>query len=200
MCTVYLLRHGKTAMDTLKRSDGWLDLPLTDKGRMGLIEAQQYLKLEPLMAIYAPPLRRTQETAHIVQSGMVKQPDVRTAPEAVTWGLGVLTGTPKVESKPKVKRLIAKPDTKPLGGESYNEFKQRFLPWFLEKARDAKEAGRPILIVCSGSSMRLLGTSMFGDQDAFNLDEGGLVALHYADGSWDKEIIFGDRDASKYES
>ena len=67
MCIVYLLRHGRTAMDVLKRSDGWLDLPLSDKGRMGLIEAQQYLKLEPLLAIYAPPLRRAQETAHILR-------------------------------------------------------------------------------------------------------------------------------------
>ena len=198
MCEIYLMRHGRTPMDQMQRSDGWLDLPLSDKGRMGLIAAQQYLKLEPLSAIYAPPLRRTQETAHIVESGVLKRPDVVPSPAAMTWNLGVLAGTPKEESKPKVKELIAHPDQRPIGGESFNSFKERFMTWFRARAKAAKATGKPILIVCSGSNLRLLGQVLFKNKQEFNLDEGGLVKLQQIDGKWHAQVLMGD-DADPYE-
>ena len=37
---LYIARHGKTALDPTHRSDGWLDLPLTDDGRVRLITMQ----------------------------------------------------------------------------------------------------------------------------------------------------------------
>jgi broad specificity phosphatase PhoE len=189
---IYLMRHGRTAMDVLKRSDGWLDLPLSDKGRMGLIPAQQHLKLEPLADIYAPPLKRTIETAHIIQSGVIKAPNVVAAPAAMTWNLGVLCGIPKSEAKPKVKELLAHPDTKSIGGESYNDFKKRVMTWFKARVKEVKASGKPILIVCSGSNLRLLGTVLFKNRDEFNLDEGGLVKLQQIDGKWHAQTLIGD--------
>lgn len=199
-CTIYLMRHGRTPMDVLKRSDGWLDLPLSDQGRMGLIAAQQDLKLVPLSDIYAPPLRRTQETAHIVESGVLSRPNVRTAPKAMTWDLGVLAGTPKVESRPKVKRLIAHPTEKPMGGESYSSFKARFMGWFGTRAAACKASGKSILIICSGSNLRLLGKELFGDSKALSLDEGCLIALHCSGSQWHAETLVGNPDSSKYVS
>jgi len=192
MCDIYLMRHGRTAMDVLKRSDGWLDLPLSDKGRMGLIPAQQHLKLEPINAIHAAPLRRTQETAHIMASGIVKCPTTFSCPEAMTWNLGVNAGLPKEEAKPKVKELLAHPDTSPIGGESYNEFKKRFMAWFKARVKECKAKGKPCLIVCSGSNLRLLGTVLCKNRDEFNLDEGGLVKLRQIDGKWHAQTLIGD--------
>jgi len=179
-------------MDVLKRSDGWLDLPLSDKGRMGLIPAQQHLKLEPLSDIFAPPLKRTTETAHIIQSGVIKAPSVVPSPAAMTWNLGVICGLPKTEARPKVKELLGHPDTKPIGGESYNEFKKRVMTWFRARVKEAKASGKPILIVCSGSNLRLLGTVLFKNRDEFNLDEGGLVKLTQIDGKWHAQTLIGD--------
>ena len=199
-CTIYLMRHGRTPMDVMKRSDGWLDLPLSDVGRMGLIAAQQDLKLVPLSDIYAPPLRRTQETAHIIESGVLSHPNIRTAPKAMTWDLGVLAGTPKVESRPKVRRLIAHPNDKPMGGESYAAFRERFMGWFRTRVAACKAAGKPILIICSGSNLRLLGKVLLGDSKALSLDEGALIALHCSGSQWHHEILVGNPDASKYVS
>jgi len=192
MCEIYLMRHGRTSMDVLKRSDGWLDLPLSDKGRMGLIPAQQHLKLEPLRTIYAAPLRRTHETANILESGILKRPDVVTTPKAMTWNLGVLAGMRKDEAKPKVKRLLANPSEAPMGGESYNAFKKRYMAWFNTRAEQATKSGKPILIICSGSNLRLLGKVLFGDQDVMNLDEGGLVKLTKMGDKWHHQTLFGD--------
>ncbi len=196
--TIYLMRHGKTPMDTAERSDGWLDLPLTDKGRLEIIPPQQYLKTCPIACIYAPSLKRTTETAHIVRSGLLSKPPIEKAEEARTWHLGAMAGTPKRLGKPKVKKLIASPDTKPLGGESYNQFKDRFLPWFEEQCQEVEEGGEPILVILSGSNLRLLGDYLFGDDQAINLGEGGLVALHCCDGDWHREVIYGADDESLF--
>jgi probable phosphoglycerate mutase len=184
------MRHGRTALDPLHRSDGWLDLPLSDKGRMGLIPAQQLLKLEPIKAIYSSPLRRTTETAHIVASGIVRCPSTHQAQPCSTWNLGVMAGMPKEETKPKVKELLAKPDTAPMGGESYNAFKKRFMSWFRERVRAAGE--KPILIVLSGSCLRLLGTVLFNNSKEIDLDEGGLAALHQEKGAWHAQRLIGE--------
>jgi broad specificity phosphatase PhoE len=179
-------------MDTLKRSDGWLDLPLSDKGRMGLIPAQQYLKLEPIKTIHSSPLKRTTETAHIMQSGILSGPDARQSADAGTWNLGALAGLPKTEARPKVKVLLENPDRRPLGGESHNEFRKRFMRWFDSKVKQAKSSGKPILIICSGSNLRLLGKELTGDRDAVNLDEGGLASLHHKGNAWHSERLIGD--------
>lgn len=198
--SVYLLRHGRTALDVQHRSDGWLDLPLSDKGQLSLIPAQQYLKTIPISCIYAPELKRTHETAKIIASGTLSSPEVEKANEAKTWNLGVLAGTPKEESKPKVQMLMASPSQRPLGGESYDEFTKRFIPWFTDTAAEAVDDGKPILIVCSGSNLRAIGSMLFNNYDLLDLDEGGLAVLHNSDGNWHEEIIFGDEDASGYTS
>ena len=194
---IYVLRHGKTAMDFVKRSDGWLDLPLSDSGRLGLIAAQQHLKLAPIKVIYAPSLKRTQETAEIMKSGILADPKIITADEALTWNLGVLAGMSKVYSRPQVRDLMDHPSRAPVGGESYAKFSRRYLPWFKGRATSGPQ---PFLVVGSGSNWRLIGDKLFGDPDALNLDEGGLAILQHNRGKWTKQILLGDEDTSSYES
>lgn len=199
--TVYLMRHGATAMDMDdNRSDGWLDMPLTDEGRVELIEAQQLLKTVPLACIYNGGLKRTQETAEIIKSGTMSDPDVEISPEARTWNLGVLSGMKKSDGRPKVMELKMNPTKRPMGGESFGEFKKRFLPWFNEQLEEVEESGEPILLVLSGSNLRLIGTELFGDESAADLDEGGLACLHSVGGEWHVEVLLGHEDASPYES
>lgn len=200
--TVYIMRHGRTSMDMgANRSDGWLDMPLTDEGRMKLIPAQQLLKMIPLVKIYAPNLRRTEETAQIIKSGVMSDPDVVVEPKARTWNLGALAGVKKEDGRPVVKRLKENPDSPAPKGESFNEFKGRFLPWFNKVAKQAAKDEAPILVVLSGSNLRVLGTELLGgDESTVDLDEGGLAALHGAGGIWHAEVYLGHEDASPYES
>lgn len=185
---IYLLRHGHTALDTQDRSDGWLDLPLSDKGQIELIDSQQTLKTTPIAKIYAPDLKRTRETADLLKSGLLSNPPIVINDHAKTWNLGVLAGVKKRYGRPEVQKLVAEPDTVPLGGESYNDFCSRFLPWF-EKRCDEAEADKPIVIVCSGSNLRLIGKELLGDEDALDLDEGGLAILHHDGKTWSGEIV-----------
>lgn len=200
MCEIFIMRHGKTPMDVLKRSDGWLDLPLSDEGRMGIVPAQQYMKLEKVRTIFAPPLRRTEETAHIMQSGILTGPDVKTAKHAITWDLGILAGTPKRYSKPKVQRLMQNPSQIPKGGESYGAFRKRYLDWFKGTVLPCAEKEGVCLVLCSGSNLRLIGSEILGNEFDVNLDEGGLAKLTYNNGKWGFQDIMGDKDTSRHMS
>jgi broad specificity phosphatase PhoE len=190
---VYVMRHGHTVLDVDRRSDGWLDMPLSDVGRLSVMAAQQYLKTVPLVCIYCPNLKRTVETAQIVKSGTLSDPKIDVSEDARTWNLGILAGTRKRYGRPEVQKLIDSPGRAPMGGESFNSFRDRFLPWFDEATADATRAA-PVLYVGSGSNLRLIGQTLLGDPDAMDLDEGGLACLHNIGGQWHGEIVLGADD------
>ncbi|MEN9918179.1 MAG: hypothetical protein RL662_615 [Bacteroidota bacterium] len=64
--TFYIVRHGKTLLNTLDRVQGWCDSPLTPEG----IEVAQYLGaglLDTAMdSVYTSDLRRTRQTAETI--------------------------------------------------------------------------------------------------------------------------------------
>lgn len=190
---IFLMRHGHTVLDQSRRSDGFLDFPLSDEGRLGLITAQQALKTVPLKTIHAPNLRRTVETAQIVKSGVLSNPDVKVDDDARTWNLGILAGMKKRYGRPEVQKLIDDPNQAPMGGESFNDFKSRFLPWFDKATRKATRA-QPVLYIGSGSNLRLIGQMLLGDKEAVDLDEGGLACLHNVGGKWCGEVLLGEDD------
>lgn len=192
---IYGLRHARTALDVTHRSDGWIDLPLSDEGRQNLVAVlSNQLKAIPITMIFAPDLRRTQETAHIVRSGMPSNPAIVTQNEIKTWNLGALAGDQKKPNKPVVKYLVNHPNVIPLGGESYGDFKSRFDGFMKQQMRDV-ESGKiqgPILDVFSGSNCRRLSEKLLGDRDILNVDESGLFMLYPSgDGKWSGMVIEG---------
>lgn len=189
MKTIYVMRHGHTVLDVDKRSDGWLDMPLSDSGFESLVEAQQILKNVPLGKIVGSDLKRVKETAELIKSGTISEPGMVFSHEGRTWNLGVIAGTKKRYGRPEVQRLIDSPDDAPEGGESFNAFKSRFLPWF-----NKQTATGLVLYVGSGSNLRLLGQEFVGDADALDLDEGGLACLNEMDGMWFCQVILGADD------
>ncbi len=190
MKTIYVMRHGHTVLDVDKRSDGWLDMPLSDAGLESLIEAQQYLKMVPLTKIIASDLKRVKQTAELIKSGTVSDPKIAVNSDSRTWNLGVLAGMKKRYGRPEVQRLIDMPESAPVGGESFNDFKARFMPWFTKQTAGAG----PVLYVGSGSNLRLLGAQLLGDADALDLDEGGLACLYSTGDSWYCSVILGADD------
>lgn len=192
--SIYIMRHGRTALDDQHRSDGWMDFPLSDLGRVRLIPAQQYLKSIPLTHIYAPDFKRTTETAEIIQSGVLSSPDIIVSNDAKTWHMGVMTGTLKKPNKPVVQYLMAHPDEAPNGGESYAEFCGRFIPWLMTIKEVVMNGGGPVLIVTSGSNLREIGNYLMKDPLVFDLDEGGLMVIRVEDGKLSGEMVFGHKD------
>ena len=62
---VWLIRHGEPA-GVRGRCYGKLDIGLSDVGRSQIERTAEYLRTEPVAAIYASPRRRTMESARII--------------------------------------------------------------------------------------------------------------------------------------
>jgi len=64
--TFYIVRHGKTLLNSLDRVQGWCDSPLTPEGievAECLAAGMKYINFD---AVYASDLRRTRQTAEII--------------------------------------------------------------------------------------------------------------------------------------
>jgi broad specificity phosphatase PhoE len=188
---VFVMRHGQTSLDSLHRSDGWLDLPLNDEGNQSVVETLvSHLKSVPIKHIYTSDLKRTKETGDILQSGITSEPTVKSFPEARTWDMGSLAGGLKKPNKPAVVGLLENPNRQAPDGESYNEFKKRFDAWFHKRLKEASTKG-PILLILSGSNCRRIGEMLLDDRDATDVDEAGLFVLEPKGKSWSAEVLCG---------
>ena len=198
---IWVMRHGRTALDDLHRSDGWLDLPLSDEGRQEIVEVlSEYLKHVPFTCIYCAPLRRTEETAHILQSGITTHPEIETADDAMTWNLGSLAGDPKAPNKVVVRDLLANPEKSAPDGESYEDFCERFDKW-QDKQFDEVGTDGPFLEILSGSNCRRLSERLFNDRAVLDIDESGLFVLYRdVNGKWTADVITGHRNGDDLEN
>lgn len=64
--TIYVVRHGRTIMNTLYRSQGWCDSPLTPEGIAVAEALGRGLRDIEFQAAYCSTLRRTLQTAKII--------------------------------------------------------------------------------------------------------------------------------------
>lgn len=67
--TLYLVRHGKTMLNTATRLQGWADSPLTAEGREIAEYVARGLKGESFIAAYSSDSGRAIETAKIILAG-----------------------------------------------------------------------------------------------------------------------------------
>jgi broad specificity phosphatase PhoE len=63
---VYLVRHGRTALNAEGRFRGHLDPPLDEEGRREAKAVGRLLLLRPPTHVHSSPLRRAQETAEAI--------------------------------------------------------------------------------------------------------------------------------------
>lgn len=198
---IYCMRHGQTALDDLHRSDGWLDLPLNDEGRQNVVIAiSKFLKKIPITCIYTSPLRRTEETAQIIKSGVVSDPKIEIVSDIKTWNLGSLAGDPKKPNKSVVKDLIRHPSKEAPDGESYEHFMKRFDAFIEKQEKEVGEKG-PFLDILSGSCCRRISEMVFRDRADLDIDEAGLFVLYPdEDGKWTAKVLDKKRDAQEMEN
>jgi broad specificity phosphatase PhoE len=65
--SIYLVRHGETEWNKIRRFQGRSNLPLNQEGRKQVRALALALKDKPLMAIHTSPLIRALETARLIR-------------------------------------------------------------------------------------------------------------------------------------
>ncbi len=104
MSTLVLLRHGESEWNALNQFTGWVDVNLTDKGRVEAVRGGELMKAEGVLpdVLYTSLLRRAINTANLALDAA----DRHWIPVVRDWRLnerhyGALQGLDKAETKAK---------------------------------------------------------------------------------------------------
>jgi len=159
-----LVRHGESEWNKLNLFTGWKDPDLSDKGIAEAVQAGRMLKSEGFKfdVAFTSVLTRAQHTLTIIlaelgQTGLVTHED-----QALNErDYGDLSGLNKDEARKRwgesqVHIWRRSYDIAPPGGESLKDTAARVLPYYHAEIWPEVAAGRNVLVVAHGNSLRAL--------------------------------------------
>lgn len=181
MPTLALVRHGQSLWNLQNRFTGWVDVPLTERGRDEARAAGDALRGIGFDVAYTSALRRAQDTLSIVlDTAGLDVPVIRDA-ALNERDYGDLAGLDKAETAERygaeqVHVWRRSFDVAPPGGESLQDTAARTLPFFERAILGDLRHGRDVLVVAHGNSNRSIVMRL----DDLGPDE--VVALELATG------------------
>lgn len=142
---VILIRHGTTGLNSDGKLRGWKDIPLNRKGETEVKALGKDLKKHKIDVIVTSDLVRAKQTALSVAEH-AKIPQISINHNFRPWHLGDLAGKDVKETLPTLEHHAGNIPDQPIpGGESFNNFKNRFLSAI--KDIHSKHAGKTIAVV-----------------------------------------------------
>lgn len=157
-----LVRHGQSEWNRRNLFTGWRDPDLTDKGLIEARWAGRVLKDQRLVfdVAFTSLLRRAQNTLDIILAEM-DQEHIPVHKDAALneRDYGELSGLDKDEAKQRfgeeqVMRWRRSFDIPPPGGESLKQTAARVLPYYYANVWPLLAAGRNVIVVAHGNSLR----------------------------------------------
>jgi 2,3-bisphosphoglycerate-dependent phosphoglycerate mutase len=156
-----LVRHGQSLWNHENRFTGFVDVPLTEKGRAEARQAAESLKGLEFDVAYTSALTRAQETlALILESLGQRIPVIRDA-SLNERHYGDLQGLNKEDAAKRwgddqVKKWRRSYDIPPPNGESLEMTAKRVLPFYERAISGDLRQGKNVLVVAHGNSNRSL--------------------------------------------
>jgi len=167
-----LVRHGQSQWNLENRFTGWVDVPLSEKGREEARQAGQTLKGIHFDCAFTSKLKRAQDTLNIILQEM----GIRNLPIEEDQALnerhyGALQGLNKKETAAKYgdeqvhiwRRSYDVPPPKdktemnPEGtSESLKDTAARTLPYFKSRILPLVKSGKTVLVAAHGNSLRAI--------------------------------------------
>ena len=159
MAKLVLVRHGQSVWNLQNRFTGWVDVPLTEKGKEEAYKAGELLKDIRFDVAYTSALTRAQETLRIILETIGLLIPVIKDTALNERHYGALQGLNKDRARQKwgadiVHLWRRSYDIPPPEGEALKDTANRTIP-FLERAimGDIYD-GRNVLVVAHGNSLR----------------------------------------------
>jgi 2,3-bisphosphoglycerate-dependent phosphoglycerate mutase len=195
MSLLILIRHGESTWNAENRFTGWVDCPLSDKGRLEAKKGGERLAAEGIRVdrAFTSTLVRAIDTGRIVLDTL-GQSDV---PQEQAWELnerfyGALTGRNKDEARAEfgeeqVHTWRRGYDVDLPGGESLKDTTDRTLPYFERVIVPATREVGVVLVSAHGNSLRAIVKDLdgLGDDEVTGLEIATGVPIIYemADGA-----------------
>lgn len=175
-----LVRHGESVWNASNRFTGWVDVPLSEAGKVEARKAGERLAAEGITVdrAYTSTLRRAIDTGRIVLDAL-GQHDLE---QLQAWELnerfyGALTGRNKDEARDvfgddQVHTWRRGYDVELPGGESLKDTAERTLPYFEREILPATREVDVVLVSAHGNSLRAVVKALDGlsDEDVTGLE------------------------------
>lgn len=162
MPNLVLIRHGQSQWNLENRFTGWVDIPLAPKGEEEARDAGEKIKGMKFDKVFTSVLKRAIQTYEIAAevAGLTHLPVEKN--KALNERMyGDLQGLNKDEMRQKfgaeqVHIWRRSFDVAPPNGESLKDTAARVLPYYHAKIEPELKAGKNILVVAHGNSLRAL--------------------------------------------
>ena len=162
MPALILLRHGQSQWNLENRFTGWVDVPLSPTGEDEARAAGEKLRGWHIDKLYTSVLRRAVDTATLALEAAGTTVPVTERDAALNERMyGDLQGLNKAEAAKRfgdaqIKLWRRSYDVRPPGGESLADTAARVLPYWESHILPDLKAGRDVLVVAHGNSLRAL--------------------------------------------
>ena len=181
MAKLVLVRHGQSLWNLEDRFTGWVDVPLTEKGREEARRAGELLQEIRFAVAYTSALTRAQETLEIILSILGQRPPVIRDQALNERHYGDLQGLNKKKTAERygaeqVKLWRRSFDVPPPNGEALKNTAERTLPFFERAILGDLQLGKSVLVVAHGNSNRSIVMKLDG------LSSEQVVSLEHATG------------------
>ena len=167
MAKLVLVRHGESLWNLENRFTGWVDVPLTEKGRAEAKHAAQLLSGMSFQVAYTSVLIRAQETLDLMLASLGREIPVIRDAALNERHYGDLQGLNKAETARRygdeqVKLWRRSYDVAPPNGESLEMTSKRTLPFFDRAIMGDVRLGKDVLVVAHGNSIRSIVMKLDG--------------------------------------
>lgn len=153
MSSLYIIRHGRTDWNNLKKLQGRTDIPLNEEGREMAKAAHDEYKDIHFDVCYCSPLVRAKETAQILLEG--RNVPLIIDDRLIEMSFGVLEGIENAYKNPETPAytFFKEPEhyIPAEGGESFEELFARTGNFLKEVVEPLLNAGKDVLIVGHGA-------------------------------------------------
>jgi 2,3-bisphosphoglycerate-dependent phosphoglycerate mutase len=162
MPELILLRHGQSQWNLENRFTGWVDVPLSARGEEEARAAGAKLRGRRIDKLYISVLLRAIDTARLALEAAGIGPVPTERDVALNERMyGDLQGLNKDEARQRfgadqVKLWRRSYDVRPPGGESLADTAARVLPYWESHILPDLRAGKNVLVVAHGNSLRAL--------------------------------------------
>ena len=123
---VYVIRHGESVNNLLKRWTGWYDAPLTEKGYEDARCVKDFLSDVSFDKVYSSDLTRSVETAKTAMPNH----EIETSTLLRETSLGSMENRPWADLNEEQKKICASKGYVEFGGESKEDFNDRISKFF----------------------------------------------------------------------
>ena len=199
MPKLILVRHGQSLWNLEDRFTGWVDVPLTSKGREEARSAGRKLSSTSLDVAYTSTLSRAQTTLEIMMDTLALELPVIRDQALNERHYGDLQGLNKAQTAEKfgqeqVHIWRRSFDVPPPNGESLEMTAARTLPFFERCILGDIAQGKNVLVVAHGNSNRSIVMKLdnLTKEEVLELNLGTAVPLVYdlaTDGSVISKVI-----------